>query len=175
MSSKLFWVVVLVFATCSLASAQEAIKAEPAHYKLAFENEYVQVVNVHYGPHEKSNMHAHLGGVVVNITGGHMRLTDEHGKQREVRSLPGEARWFPPLKHSVENLEDAPTNSIYIGIKNYHKDASGKGVRPPMDKQTKALVALALAMSLQDRPAQDLSAQDLSAQDMSTQSTSEKR
>jgi len=108
-----------VFLALSPGQAQEAIKAEPAHYKLAFENEYVQVVNVHYGPHEKSGMHAHMGGVVVNITGGHMRMTDEHGKVREVRSLPGEARWFPPFKHSVENLEDASTNSVYVGIKHY--------------------------------------------------------
>jgi len=35
-----------VFLTLSLFHAQEAIKAEPTHYKLAFENEYVQVVNV---------------------------------------------------------------------------------------------------------------------------------
>ena len=32
--------------------AQDPTKVEPKHYKLAFENEWVQVVDVHYGPHE---------------------------------------------------------------------------------------------------------------------------
>ena len=48
--------------------AQDPTKAEPTHYKLAFENDYVQVVNVHYGPHEKSGLHAHPGGTVVVLT-----------------------------------------------------------------------------------------------------------
>ncbi len=145
---KPFWTVFLLFLAINVTLAQEAIKAEPTHYKLAFENEYVQVVNVHYGPHEKSGMHAHLGGVVVNITGGHMRFTDEHGKVREVRSLPGEARWFPPFKHSVENLGGVSTNSVYIGMKNYHADSAHKDGAPVMDAETKALVAQALALAM---------------------------
>jgi quercetin dioxygenase-like cupin family protein len=142
------WMASFAFLALSLCQAQEAIKAEPTHYKLAFENEYVQVVNVHYGPHEKSGMHAHMGGVVVNITAGHMRMTDEHGKVREVRSLPGEARWFPPFKHSVENLEGASTNSVYVGIKHYHADSAHKDGAPVMDSKTKALVGQALAMAM---------------------------
>ena len=50
--------------------AQDPTKVEPKHYKLAFENEWVQVIDVHYGPHEKSGMHDHPGGVVVILTGG---------------------------------------------------------------------------------------------------------
>jgi len=65
---------------CAVALAQDPTKVEPTHYKLAFENEYVQVVNVHYGPHEKSGLHAHMGGVVVVLTTGHLRFTDENGK-----------------------------------------------------------------------------------------------
>jgi len=41
---------------CAAASCclpQEATKVEPKHYKLAFENDSVQVVDVPYGPHEK--------------------------------------------------------------------------------------------------------------------------
>ena len=84
--------------------AQDPTKVEPKHYRLAFENEHVQVVYVHYGPHEKSVMHDHPGGVVVNITDGHLRFTDQHGSVQEVTSKHGEARWFKPSKHRVENL-----------------------------------------------------------------------
>jgi quercetin dioxygenase-like cupin family protein len=82
-----------------------------------FENDRVQVVNVHYGPHEKSEMHEHPGGVVVIVTGGHLRFTDQSGKVTEVYSKSGEARWFPPFKHKVENVGDDSYNAVYVGLK----------------------------------------------------------
>jgi quercetin dioxygenase-like cupin family protein len=101
----------------SFAVAQDPTKVEPKHYKLQFENERVQVVSVHYGPHEKSEMHDHPGGVSVSVTGGHLRFTDQNGKVTEVYAKAGEARWFPPFKHKVENIGDEPYNGVYIGIK----------------------------------------------------------
>jgi quercetin dioxygenase-like cupin family protein len=130
----------------SLALAQDPIKVEPSHYKLAFENEYVQVVNVTYGPHEKSGLHAHMGGVVVVLTAGHLRFTDENGKTQEVFAKPGDPRWFPPFKHRVENLGDTTYNAVYIGIKSKHlaKNAGLKSGAPGMDEQTRKLVTEAL-------------------------------
>ena len=92
MASKFCSAMLFVVLVALVATAQDPIKVEPAHYKLAFENEYVQVVNVHYGPHEKSSLHAHPGGVVVILTEGHLRFTDEHGKTQEVFAKPGESR-----------------------------------------------------------------------------------
>jgi hypothetical protein len=69
----------------------------------------VQVVNVHYGRHEKSQVHEHPGGVSVCVT-GHLRFTDQNGKVTEVFAKPAEARWFKPFKHTVENLGDEPYN-----------------------------------------------------------------
>lgn len=108
---------VIVCAVLSAASAQDPTKVEPKHYRLVFENEKVQVVSVHYGPHEKSEMHDHPGGVVVIVTGGHLRFTDQNGKVTESIAKAGEARWFPPFKHKVENLGDEPYNAVYVGIK----------------------------------------------------------
>jgi quercetin dioxygenase-like cupin family protein len=113
---------------------------------LAFENESVQVVSVHYGPHEKSSLHAHPGGVVVVVTAGHLRFTDEHGKTQEVLAKPGEARWFPSFKHRVENLGDTAYNAVYIGIKTRHaQDQAGMGSGPvELDEQASKLVAAAI-------------------------------
>jgi quercetin dioxygenase-like cupin family protein len=117
MFSKLFLAVVFVFLALNAALAQDPTKVEPKHYKLAFENESVQVVDVHYGPHEKSGMHDHPGGVVVVLTGGHLKFTDQNGKTHEVYAKPGESRWFPAFKHKVENLGDTAYNAVYVGIK----------------------------------------------------------
>lgn len=140
-----FCAALLVVFSFSAAFGQDPTKVEPAHYKLAFENENVQVVNVHYGPHEKSGLHAHPGGVVVVLTEAHLRFIDEHGKSQEVYAKPGEARWFPPFKHRVENLGESVYNAVYVGIKT-HGSASAKWrVQPPqMDEPMQKLVAAAL-------------------------------
>lgn len=117
MSCRFFCAAVIVCLAISFAAAQDPTKVEPKHYKLRFENDRVQVVDVHYGPHERSEMHDHPGGVVVVITSGHLRFTDQNGKVTEVFAKEGEARWFPPFKHKVENLGDESYNAVYIGIK----------------------------------------------------------
>jgi quercetin dioxygenase-like cupin family protein len=117
MLCRLFSTGLILCLAANFAAAQDPTKVEPKHYRLQFENDRVQVVNVHYGPHEKSEMHDHPGGVVVVITGGHLRFTDQNGKVTEVFAKSGEARWFPPFKHKVENLGDEPYNAVYIGIK----------------------------------------------------------
>jgi quercetin dioxygenase-like cupin family protein len=106
MLTKLFPALVFVCLALQVAMAQDPTKVESKHYHLAFENEWVQVVDVHYGPHEKSGLHDHPGGVVVVLTAGHLRFTDQDGKTKEVFAKPGEARWYPAFKHKVENLGD---------------------------------------------------------------------
>jgi quercetin dioxygenase-like cupin family protein len=125
--------------------AQDPTKVEPKHYKLNFENEHVQVVSVYYGPHEKSAMHEHPGGVVVCLTAAHLRFTDENGKIREVFSKPGESRWYPPFKHEVENLGDTPYEAVYVGIK--HKAAAASAAADPkaIDEESKSIVAALMA------------------------------
>src|SRR6266851_9181492 len=117
MQSRLFWTGVFVCLAAALVLAQDPTKVEPKHYKLDFENERVKVVSVHYGPREKSILHEHPGGVVVSLTEGHLRFTDEAGKTREVYAKPGEVRWYAPFKHRVENLSDTAYDAGYIGVK----------------------------------------------------------
>jgi quercetin dioxygenase-like cupin family protein len=142
MAAKLFWAGVLVCLGSAFALGQDPTKVEPKHYRLDFENDRVQVVSVHYGPHEKSALHDHPGGVVVILTKAHLRFTDENGKTRDVFSKPGEARWYPPFKHKVENLGDTPYDAVYIGMKG--KQAASNGTAGPvtaMDDETKKIVA----------------------------------
>ena len=127
------------------ALAQDPTKVEPKHYQLAFENEYVQVVNIHYGPHEKSALHNHPGGVVVVLTSGHLKFTDEKGKTQEVYAKPGECRWFPAFKHAVENLGDTDYNARYIGLKSKARDTrdtrnTPNTAQPPMDAENGKLM-----------------------------------
>ena len=140
MSCRLFCAAAVVCLAVSLAAAQDPTKAEPKHYKLHFENEHVVVIDIHYGPHEKSELHDHPGGVVVNLTAGHLRFTDEYGKAHEVYAKAGESRWFPPVKHKVENLGDETYNAVYIAIK-------GKTVTAVADPKHDLRVSVAQILS----------------------------
>jgi hypothetical protein len=132
MTPRLFCGALILFLLPNFARAQDPTKVAPKHYKMHFENEWVQVVDIHYGPHEKSAMHEHPAGVVVNLTAGHLRFTDQNGKVQEVYSLAGESRWFPPVKHTVENIGDEPFNAVYIYVKGKSTTAAGdaKGDAP---------------------------------------------
>ena len=144
---KLFLAGVFVCLAGVCALAQDPTKVEPKHYKLDFENDRVQVVSVHYGPHEKSVMHDHPGGVVVSVTAAHLRFTDEEGKTREVFSKPGEARWYPPSKHKVENLGDTTYSGVYVGLK-AKTSAAAEHLTDPvasMDEETRKIVAALVA------------------------------
>src|SRR5258708_38339771 len=114
----------IVWLAVNVAAAQERTKVEPKDYKLDFENDRVIVIDIHYGPHEKSELHDHPGGVVVNLTAGHLRFTDQNGKVHEVFAKAGESRWFPPVRHRVENLGDETYNAVYIAIKGKVNTAS---------------------------------------------------
>jgi beta-alanine degradation protein BauB len=140
MSCRLFCAAAVVCLAVSLAAAQDPTKAEPKHYKLHFENDHVVVIDIHYGPHEKSDLHDHPGGVVVNLTAGHLRFTDENGKVHEVFAKAGESRWFPPVKHKVENLGDETYNAVYIAIK-------GKTVTAVADPKQDLRVSVAQILS----------------------------
>ena len=130
---------VCLAATCCLG--QDPTKVEPKHYKRDFENDRVDVVAVHYGPHEKSVLHDHPGGVVVSLTEAHLRFTDENGKVREVFSKAGEARWYPPFKHRVENLGDTAYEGIYIGLKGKSANASNGAADPATTEEAKKVAA----------------------------------
>src|ERR1700680_1521929 len=99
-----FFCAAVIVCRAGSAAAKDPTKVEPKHYRLMFENDRVQVVSVHYGPHERSEMHDHPGGVVVVVTGGHLKFTDQNGKVTDVYSKEGESRWFPPFKHKDENV-----------------------------------------------------------------------
>lgn len=47
---------------------QDAVKADPKHYKVELENDFVRVLRISYGPGEQSVLHEHPNGVAVFLT-----------------------------------------------------------------------------------------------------------
>jgi quercetin dioxygenase-like cupin family protein len=141
MLCRLFQAGVILSLLANITVAQDPTKVEPKHYKLHFENDRVQVIDVHYGPHEKSEMHDHPAGVSVSVTGGHLRFTDPNGKVTEVYAKAGEARWFPSHRHKVENIGDEPYNGVYIGVKGQLAASNSEQGSPPSGEHVAEILA----------------------------------
>ena len=80
-------------------------KVDPQHYKVAFENEYVRVLRIHYEAHEKGAMHEHILNRVV------LYLNDQPGAKADDVRVSGAA------KHAEENASDHPADRIAVELK----------------------------------------------------------
>ena len=111
---------------CSAAvHAQDPLTAYPSNYKQIFDDAEVQVVHVHYGPHEKVGVHDHSKFPTVYVylnDAGQVRyshneatpfaITRSAVKAGSFRVSPGRLE-----THTVENLSDQPTDFLRIEMK----------------------------------------------------------
>ena len=110
----------ILCAAVSAASAQDAVKVDPAHHKVEFENAHVRVLRVRYGPHERSEMHSHPSSVVVFLTDLHLKFTYSNGKAEEEEAKAGGTGWAKAVTHTVENLSDRGAELIEVELKGEH-------------------------------------------------------
>ena len=106
-----------VFLSAGLALAQDPVKVDAKHYKVEIDNAQVRVLRIHYGPHEKSVMHAHPASVAVFLTDGRAKFTFPDGKTEEPSFKAGDALWNSATTHLPENLGDKPFELILVELK----------------------------------------------------------
>ena len=99
------------------AVAQDAVKADPKHYKVEFENAQVRVLRVNYGPHEKSVMHEHPGTVAIFLTDAQVRFGLPDGKSKDATAKAGSTQWESGTKHLPENTGDKPFEVVLVELK----------------------------------------------------------
>jgi len=114
---RIFLPIVGITLLATTALSQDPVKVDPKHYKVESENAEVRVVRVHYGPHEKSPMHAHPDAVAIFLTDGHTRFGLPGGKTQESTFKAGDALFTPASKHAPENLSDQPFDLILVELK----------------------------------------------------------
>jgi hypothetical protein len=86
-------------------SALDPTVVDPQRYKVVLENEYVRVLRVHFGPHEKGATHEHILNRVV------LYLNDQPGAKADEVRVAGAA------KHAEENTSDQPADRIAVELK----------------------------------------------------------
>lgn len=107
-----------VFALATTAAvAQDATKADPAHYKVTLENDQVRILKITYGPKEKSVMHEHPNSIAVFLTDGQIKFTLGDGTSQEATVKAGQSQWMPAVKPLPENMGDKPLEVLLIEMK----------------------------------------------------------
>ena len=96
---------------------QDAVTADPKHYKVEFEDDQVRVLRIKYGPGEKSAMHGHPRSLGVFLTDVDGRFTFPDGSTEEIHGKAGDFVPFPETEHLPENLSDRPMELIFMEFK----------------------------------------------------------
>jgi len=98
-------------------SIPDAVRADPAHYSVSFENELVRLLRVRYGPGEKSVMHRHTASCVVFLTDQTFNFTLPDGTT-EPASVPGGALGCSDGNvHLPQNIGPAAAEFIMVEFK----------------------------------------------------------
>ena len=107
----------LVVLSSAAALAQDALKADPAHYKVVFENASVRVLRINYAPGAKSKMHQHPDAIVIPMNDSKVRFTMADGKAEERDMAAGSAMYTPAVTHTPENIGKGPIDGILVEFK----------------------------------------------------------
>jgi quercetin dioxygenase-like cupin family protein len=98
------------------AFAQDPVKIDPSHHKVALENEDVRVLRITFAPGEKAPAHDHPNSVAVFLSDGVNRLTTD-SKSTENPQKRGDIVLLNAGKHTVENIGKTRTDVILIELK----------------------------------------------------------
>ncbi|MGE0042834.1 MAG: hypothetical protein AB7H88_17840 [Vicinamibacterales bacterium] len=111
--------------TVTPVAAQHATIDAPGAYKTQFENDWVRVVRVHYGPKARIPVHAHPDGVTTYVylnDSGPVRFEHSGPGHRVATRRPTEAGSFRIAggageSHEVVNTSDIPSDFVRVELK----------------------------------------------------------
>ncbi len=100
--------------------SHECTVADPEHYHLEFENEYVRVIRCRIPAHDKVKMHNHpFGSVIIFMTDQNLHQTLENGKTEEAHNKAGVVLWGTgsQAQHMGENETGQMYEYIRVDVK----------------------------------------------------------
>ena len=123
--TKTFMIATGLLLALAPVSAQDATKDAPDAYRLQFENSWVRVVRVHYGPNATVPVHAHSRSVTTYVylnASGPVRFKHIGGGNRVATRQPMQAGSFRVSRggdevHEVENTTAAPSDFLRLEFK----------------------------------------------------------
>jgi hypothetical protein len=100
------------------AQGPDPLKVAADTHKLAFENAFVRVLEVHVPPGKVEPWHGHPRRVVVYLSDFNTRtITEKGGKPTDALRKKGLVRWSDPIVHQVENIGTTEGHVISVELK----------------------------------------------------------
>lgn len=139
MTTRCHALAAMVILSATVLTAQDATKSAPGAYRSQFENDYVRLVRVHYGPNEKVPVHEHPQSVTVYIylnASGPVQFRHVDASKRVATRQPTVAGSFRVSrggdeKHEVVNTTAAPSDFLRVEFKTDPAGASSPFFREP--------------------------------------------
>jgi quercetin dioxygenase-like cupin family protein len=126
------WPLAVLALAASPALAQDAVKVDPAHHKVALENEHVRVLRATLKPGEKTPSHQHPAVVAVFLTDSQFRITSVGAAAPdETPRKAGDVVAVPATTHVAENIGKTTSEVVVVELK---APPAGKPVAKSADK-----------------------------------------
>jgi len=124
----------ILFVCAGVVSAQDAVKVDPEHHKVEFENDQIRVVRMVYPPGYKTPMHGHLPGVTVMLSSTKIHTWNKSGDETDTESESGAVSWSDGTTvHANQVKGDRALELLRVEIKKNGKQA----LTPPADDAVK--------------------------------------
>jgi len=101
----------------AVTRAQDAVKVDAKHYTVAFEDDQVRVLKVHYGPGEKSVMHSHPATVAVFLNDAKGKFNFPDGTSKDFNVKAGDVIHNSATAHLPENTGDQAFDVVVVELK----------------------------------------------------------
>ena len=99
------------------ASAQDAVKVDPGHYKVLIDNPSVRVLQVTVAVGAKTPMHSHPDSMLVALGDGKTRFTMPDGKTQDMDIGKETAAYTPAASHAGANIGTTPIDALLVEFK----------------------------------------------------------
>jgi hypothetical protein len=96
----------------------DSVTADPAHYKVSFENELVRFVRARYEPGERSVMHRHWASCVIYLDDQTFNFTVPDGTGGPASASAGALGCGDGNVHASENIGRDSAEFIIVEFKN---------------------------------------------------------
>jgi len=124
-SKRMLIVVVLAVAAAGLARLARSqtpdpldpIRAAPDTHRLAFENTFVRVLDVHVPAGKTEPRHRHPHGLSVYFTDWDVKVTVDGGQPEVRHRAAGSFAWSDAVVHTVENAGKTEGHILRIELK----------------------------------------------------------
>ena len=97
--------------------ALDPLRVAPDSHKLALENKFVRVLDVHLPPGKIEPRHRHPHGMSVYFTDWDARVTVDGGQPETRHRTAGTFAWSEAMIHSVQNVGQTEGHILRIELK----------------------------------------------------------